>query len=99
MAKKLTREVTTTAVRVALIEAINGEVRSTEQDMILVEGNPSDKVLHNILVDKFPEKQFIILERESNTTKYEMEVLEFIKYATPIGDYDGFNGTREEDAS
>ena len=80
----MSREVTTTTVRVALVEAIEGELQSTEQDLITLEGNPSDKHLHNTLVNLFPGKQFVILERESNTNKYEMEVLDFIKYATPV---------------
>ena len=88
MAKKMSREVTTTNVRVALIEVVEGEAITTEQDLITVEGNPSDKALHNYLVDQFPGKQFVILERESNTNKYEMEVLEFIKYATPITEHE-----------
>ena len=82
----MSREVTTTNVRVALIEVVEGEAITTEQDLITVEGNPTDRALHNHLVELFPGKQFVILERESNTNKYEMEVLEFIKYATPVHD-------------
>ena len=82
--KKIKREVTTTTVKVALVEANNGQLVSTEQEPITLVGNPNDKTLHNYLVDQFKEKQFVILSKVSQTQVYEMPVLDFIRFAEPV---------------
>ena len=82
--KQITREVTTTDVKVALIKVDEGKLVHDEVPTITLAGNPSDKQLNNLLVDRFESQQFVILSKESKTEKYQMSVLTFIENATKL---------------
>lgn len=82
--KQITREVTTTDVKVALIKVDEGKLVHEQLPAITLAGNPNDRQLNNLLVDRFEGQQFVILSKESKTEKYQMSVLTFIENATKL---------------
>lgn len=81
MRKVITKEVTSTTVKVAKLQMVDGTPQAIKiQDVVLL-GNVSQEKAQKE-VEKLHGKGVTVFELQSETKTYEMPVEEFIKHAT-----------------
>ena len=79
--KMMQREVTSTTVRLAKIDVVNGEPKMVHLPEEVFVGNVSMEHAQRLLNKKYG-SPVTILELETDTQVYEMAVEDFIKHAT-----------------
>jgi hypothetical protein len=80
MRKMLTKEVTSTTVKVAQLQMVDGTPQAITMDDVILLGNVSLEKAQKE-VEKMHGKGVTVFELEANTQTYEMPVEEFIKVA------------------
>lgn len=86
MRKTMTKEVTKTTLKVAEIITENGEPKLTPLEDEILLGNVSLEKAQKEMRKKYEGRPVQVFEVEPDTTKYQMQVEDFIKNATPVTD-------------
>lgn len=81
MRKKMTKEVTKTTVKIARVQNVDGQLTTEQLDDLVLIGNVSAEKAQK-LVHKQHGTNATVFGVEVATEIYEMDVEEFIKYAT-----------------
>ena len=81
MRKKMTKEVTKTTIKIAKVQNVDGQLTTEQLDDIIMIGNVSAEKAQKH-VHKELGTNATVFGVEVSTEVYEMDVEEFIKYAT-----------------